>query len=494
MSKFELIAKTGNFKYEECFGNVLEIVGDYFFTGGSHIDHNLNLDNIKCPAVFCYSTIEGILDFFEKNCLIGCPFHKEYHLTKKVEDEVFFDWNDTEDILDKAGCKIYVNGKVAGVICHKLKLLHLTDWTHLEYGAKYLSEFLKEEIIPYWKLKKIKINPKKSFKLGLDIEFEELNSFEKYDPIPTKVSGGLNDKIGKDGSGDQVELRPDPSKCPQALVKKVKDLLKKVNAPLSWKGDKFPLGAHIHFGLPEKYCFPHNYQVISKLLDEVIGKFFIDLSGEARGSYKALTAYKSKPWGFEYRSLPAYVFATPELALIVLKLVKKSIKYLLENQCIEINDGKELWNKLLSHKEIKKLEFYIENQDKVHFLINQNWKLPKPKVKVFFSDDWDPKIKDYVKELIVKKEKIFQKYNVFRLHLFGFKQERGIVSNIPLTNCNIIDNFPPFNDNESMEFMSIGFPYKFRTEHSQDVLETWKVWIEDIIKFVISTKGGKECV
>jgi hypothetical protein len=306
------------------------------------------------------------------------------------------------------------------------------------------------------------------------------------------VIDSLEAQIGRDGAGDQVELRPSPSEKPIKIIKEIKMLLKQIrDIPLSWKGDEYPLGAHIHIGLPMELRNDKNYAIISEFLDEIIGKYVINLSGRARGKYKVLTAWEEKPWGFEYRSMPSYIFSTPRLGYLILKLIKKSVKEFLKKGVIEIQGGVMDWKRYLSDKEIEELISFLENQNEVHFLINKNWKIkPKKFLKTIFQDDWYIKIEKFVESLLLKKQRFFLKHGIKNIVLFGFKKDRGLVSNIPLKDCLVIEGWDPIE----AETLRIGFPYQFRViELNREVEKQWKIWVKDIVKFVKSKKEVESC-
>ncbi len=479
MKKF--ILTKGNFRFDEYFGELKNL--SYFRMGGSH-GYFLGSE-IKGPAIFCYSEISGFLRFLEENCL-SCPNKSNFSYRISRVPSYFFDWKDDNKILEfSPSCQVFVNNKPAGIACRKLKILHLTDWTHTSEGAKFLDDFIEKVIVPEWRLKSLSLRPvNASIMLGVDVEFEELSSFEEYIPTSTTISGGLDDEIGRDGAGDQIELRPRPSKKPSELIREIKRLLNQINdVPLSWVGDRFPLGAHVHIGLPVELKNKANYQILSQFLDELIGKYVLDLSGRARGRYKVLTAWESKPWGFEYRSMPSYVFATPRLAYLILKLIKRGIQDFIRKGEIELSGDWGDWLRYLSVKEVLELKSFLDNQDKVHFLINKNWKV-KESLRLGFYDDWSYEVKKFVEDLFLKKEKIFLKHKIYKIVLFGFKESRGLVSNIPLKGCSIIQE-KKFNPISEKETLRVGFPYKFRTSGlTEEIKEIWKIWIEDIVNFV----------
>lgn len=186
--------------------------------------------------------------------------------------------------------------------------------------------------------------------VGCDPEFEYLHCSMKGDRII--FAGDIIDDdyydspIGRDGSGYSVEFRPVPSTNVKETVKHLKSLFAEFRnfensrrwIDLSVSGHTYPLGGHIHFGFKtegmdiiayepylEKYLLP--------ILDDFIGRQFLNLSGDARDDYKQYKAYELKPWGFEYRTPPAIIFQNEYLCTIILKLARNLVvKYLRNNE------------------------------------------------------------------------------------------------------------------------------------------------------------------
>jgi hypothetical protein len=137
------------------------------------------------------------------------------------------------------------------------------------------------------------------------------------------VNDSTSDPIGVDGAGCQVELRPEPG-TPAEVTHNLKSLLLEFNGDypsyaLSTKGDVYPLGGHIHVGLPNE--FRQFTTGLRELCDAFIGTPTIGLSGRARHSYRQLGAYETKPWGWEYRTPPAGIFATPPICRTTLSIM-----------------------------------------------------------------------------------------------------------------------------------------------------------------------------
>ncbi len=130
--------------------------------------------------------------------------------------------------------------------------------------------------------------------------------------------------IGKDGSGDQLELRPRPSCAPSVLVKNVGRLLlsvpRSVGALPSTVGEDYPLGGHVHIGGVAR----DEVEEVLKAVDEAFGRIFYGMNPEVRlrSSYGQVGDWRSQPWGGEYRTPPANIWSHPEVALVFLRAIK----------------------------------------------------------------------------------------------------------------------------------------------------------------------------
>jgi len=207
-----------------------------------------------------------------------------------------------KELKTGAGFNIILNGDLIGLYFKNRQILFLVDSISDDLFA--FNVILSR--LPLKRRKWIFELDSVAFKLGADPEFEELLQENGYEPIYTNRTGlEIEDEIGCDGAGAQLELRPKPANTPKELVKNIKQLIELI-PPVSVKGDKYPIGGHIHIGLPFKFEY-------IELLDDFLGRRFLNLSGMARAGYKKLGSYELKPWGFEYRSLPSACYTTPEL-------------------------------------------------------------------------------------------------------------------------------------------------------------------------------------
>lgn len=170
--------------------------------------------------------------------------------------------------------------------------------------------------------------------VGADPEFEvavrvderaivvNANGYIERSVVPTST-------IGTDGSGAQLEVRPEPAYTPEELYERIVALANEARARISelarsdvellLSGHVHPLGCHIHLGTAAGYVAAE-YHYFVRELDRMqtpygeLGELMLRLSGSARGSYAVRAACEGDKYhgGFEYRTPPAAILAFPE--------------------------------------------------------------------------------------------------------------------------------------------------------------------------------------
>jgi len=179
--------------------------------------------------------------------------------------------------------------------------------------------------------------------LGGDPEFEVVKDgrIVPADTVPIFKEGfrsPTETPIGLDGAPFIAELRPDYAYSEEEYVENFWALVKRVqkaNVLLSVKGDRVPLGGHIHVGSPDRLVvrvLRYEEKKFIQVLDDFIGRVLLPTSGKARGEYKRLGAYSLKDYGWEYRTPPSSFYADPEMVRITYKLVKGLVKTLLQER------------------------------------------------------------------------------------------------------------------------------------------------------------------
>lgn len=167
-------------------------------------------------------------------------------------------------------------------------------------------------------------------KLGTDPEFELISLvYDEFVLARDVIEDPGNWPIGTDGTGCQVEFRPGPGTAAQ-VVENLRELFCDFGAEyldycLVADGDVWPLGAHIHVSVYDGQTGMRldlgsdQAAAIVLALDSILGEG-VKWSGRARGQYAQRQAWRPQPHGLEYRTLPACVLATPELALAVFEI------------------------------------------------------------------------------------------------------------------------------------------------------------------------------
>ena len=359
---------------------------------------------------------------------------------------IFHDWTNNFtgfEIVDTI--KIKINGIFVGHYLPKHKILLLTDFTHkydnLKYAYKALKAIVKvlgiDSNWPNYKIEKKTKNPKVKIDitLGCDPEFMiRRNTWVRA----RDVYDSLENPIGCDGAGTQLELRPDPSSNPRIVISNIKRLLKRVrNDGFDVQiADEAPLGGHIHvgfkFGTKVKPVTP-SYPLLTAY-DDFLGKRTNKLC--YREGYGELSNFETKDWGFEYRTPSAAIFAHPEIARISMKIIKNLTKLATKGKQIEYNDPptEEDYVRVakLTKKEAAMFLEFVNNPPKPPYSILQFWKLKLNNTRrkktfpleIIFTDEWNHKIAnkvaDWAKTLRLKKP--------VKLVLFGLREDRGKVT------------------------------------------------------------------
>lgn len=307
--------------------------------------------------------------------------------------------------------------------------------------AGYLKEF-----------KPIEKPPNVEIMLGADPEFEVLNDGCIIMCPTTVVKGSFDntrlvEAVGTDGARTQIELRPKPAKTPEQLVENIKILFENINHyHISAKGQGYPVGGHIHFGLVHKTGLPKKLpctQDFIKLIDYFLGKIFVPLSGCARGEYARLTGYREQPHGFEYRSLPAAVFENPEIARISFKIALEIATKYYNTSDFSLKGTATLEEyKLycsLTEDEVKYLYEFVNNYDNEDYAMNvvSNWvdRYDNP-LTIEFFDLWNQDVKSKFKTEI-KHIKVPRKLKVI---LYGVSSKKWGVKYAGFDNSYLRDN------------------------------------------------------
>lgn len=252
--------------------------------------------------------------------------------------------------------------------------------------------------------------------VGADPEFELIKDNEVINASTLGIRNSLSTDIGQDGSSSQIELRPRPG-SPAAVTRNIKKLVSKFanqfpGYDLSDEGARYPLGGHIHVGL--------GYQVdvnpdLVKILDDFIGKPTINLSGDARGSYKSLGAWRKQPHGFEYRTTPASIFQDATMTYVTFRLIKNLCEKFFNQEEIKYSDKPTVQDYVtvggLTDKQAKYFRSFCKGYKPAKSML-ASWKIntkvekvesPRPDVlrpRIEFRDEWRSAVADEVRTAI----------------------------------------------------------------------------------------------
>jgi len=225
--------------------------------------------------------------------------------------------------------------------------------------------------------------------MGADPEAELLNGVGQVVEAGSYISDpDRNKAFGLDGCPNVAELRPNPGTWGSVYLS-LRRIIKQADRDglrLSIAGDTFAVGGHIHFaaqGWTEE---------ITNALDSYVFPLFDKLQGKARGYYLRKGATETKPYGFEYRSLPGAWLATPLLCKLTLKLAYKIaisvIRYNLmatgEPVAPEYNNYRHFMNKRDFVTLLAEIDRVAQNKA---YPINGNWG-GKTYFSFVFRDDY----------------------------------------------------------------------------------------------------------
>jgi hypothetical protein len=381
--------------------------------------------------------------------------------------------------------------------------LVVTDWSHTEESIEFVEsvrDILIQELGLKFVLRRKHLLRPIPIKIGCDPEFEVLDEQQGRIIDAHNLNIDREGNIGRDGRGTQIEFRPPPG-TPDDVVSTLSSYFVRFREQhkktLVISGHIEPLGGHIHIGVGRR--IPSVPQPLLDLLDDFIGRPTIELSGNARSSYKEQSKWESKNWGFEYRTPPAAIFYNPTITRISFKLalnlthmfintkkpliykVPISINDLVNIGCLTANEARYYLKKLGQIKQLIDTHRPIPaawegNKSKYSSLD----KLEISKAQITCTEEWNPIIQRSIKEALqISLKPILKEVKVIRL--FGFRQERGLVSNIviPGTDITKIDDVPPISGTSAM--LNIGLPFPFRNN-----LLTFNILKDKVVMAIVS--------
>jgi hypothetical protein len=356
-----------------------------------------------------------------------------------VEDETFYDyaWSDY-DAINLPAIQINYNGDVAGYLVKERNVLWASDWTHnranVEAVKKILSTLDEAGLIHKHEVGiATDMDNDGIITLGGDPEFELLANAQEYNVLYAEdYYSGYDDEVGVDGSGNQVEIRPHYGETPEEYVENFKAIIRGIEDPLSVIGNVYPLGGHMHFGgIPMRTQY-------TTLLDDWLGRPLMTLNGEKREAwgYGELGDCRMQEWGFEYRVLPATIYADPEMVRIVYKIAQSILK--------ELASKGEIKYHLRSDDLVAKKDYlrFITRDEYNYFMnarenlwkkalndiyINKNWggKIKEGIYVKYSGDSFPASVRDYINTELGSIKTPEGKY--YNIRLFGLAKSRGYV-------------------------------------------------------------------
>lgn len=358
-------------------------------------------------------------------------------------------WSKPSIVVDVT--EIRMNGMSFAMYNRKDNVLYMSDVTH---GEKELAVLQKvwPRLIRELGMEEVPAKERKAIEITIGSD-PELEVVDEYGAVVnaqnylkrqhrTTSSGA---KIGVDGCGYQLEIRPTPANSPDDAMNEVMKIMKEIrveypNSELSAVGDAYPLGFHIHFGFPRGNFNPPS--TLLKLLDDFLYTPTLALNGKARGSYLAPSQYEPKTYGFEYRSLPGALLCSPEITRLSFKIAHGLVQSYASNKVLSYHEYPNLddYMKVAGLTEVEAqtwINFCLEDWKAVNmYRVLANWVEPGslPKFKdcgaITFKDEWLKEVLDDV----TKEMGAYMRRSHMNIDLmfYGLKESRGAMSTIHL--------------------------------------------------------------
>ena len=383
--------------------------------------------------------------------------------------------------------RLSYHSKFIGVLCPETQTLWATDWTH-DNNIRYyrsVTQYIISYLYSQGLIRLVEPSPVKNkqikktiftVSMGCDPEFELISAqdgkvLDAYETTNFDIRNS-HGNVGVDGSGDQIELRPEPGP-PEEVVKNIRGLLETFsdryseNFRLAASSDEFPCGGHIHIGVKPKPEENYFSQLVS-ILDDFIGRPTMALNGPQRGQgrgYGSIGDWREQNHGMEYRTPPSSIFRKPEFATITLKLAYNLATSLANNLELEYTPSFPSIEELISVGQLTlgEAEKYVSECEKLAPTSSEcllaAWEVEVkksiPKILLSFQDSWNEEVK-----LLLQRE--INEYNLkviksMTLIFYGLHKKRGKVFTFEIPDKTIIKH--PQN---GLSPAHLGFPKYFR--------------------------------
>ncbi len=203
-----------------------------------------------------------------------------------------------------------------------------------------------------------------------------------------------------------------------------------------------------------------------------------------------MSKWESKPWGFEYRTPPAAIFATPRITKIALKLCQNLAITSLKRDSVTYGCPPSLLDYMttggLTKLEAEYLLLTLTIRPETKLPMRVAWGVShslKPSPRIWFRDDWAPQNKEIYNTIIGKLPK-----KTPDIIIYGLNEGRGNVATIPIPGFTVIEHRHP-DDTEEDGCIWIGLPWELRVKTLDKTIAT--TIINAIKKHVKHIKGGK---
>lgn len=289
-------------------------------------------------------------------------------------------------------------------------------------------------------------------------------------------------EIGTDGAPNVLELRPGPGENGEDLARNVAGLLEKVwergFVPTPYSR-RYPTGGHIHLGASEREAcrtVKAHAQKIVCVVDDLIGELLLEASPPARrnSNYNERRALEGKPYGFEYRTPPSTILATPYLFMATAQLLLEVGAWVLEHD--GALDQSAVPKPVEAALGLFRHAYRVAERMRWRMDLVAWWKMIRrnhlPDPNLLRGD-----IRIEVPEWVVFDESILQRarglvrtalrnrgFSKASIVFYGLREGRGIVTNFSNTlGIPVVEDVPRLLD-ESRDTYVIGLPYAVRTD------------------------------
>lgn len=289
-------------------------------------------------------------------------------------------------------------------------------------------------------------------------------------------------EIGTDGAPNVLELRPGPGENGEDLARNVAGLLEKVwergFVPTPYSR-RYPTGGHIHLGASEREAcrtVKAHAQKIVCVVDDLIGELLLEASPPARrnSNYNERRALEGKPYGFEYRTPPSTILATPYLFMATAQLLLEVGAWVLEHD--GALDQSAVPKPVEAALGLFRHAYRVAERMRWRMDLVAWWKmirrnhLPDPnriggdiRIEVPEWVVFDESILRRARGLVrtaLRNRGVLKASIVF----YGLREDRGIVTNFSNTlGIPVVEDVPRLLD-ESLDTYVIGLPYAVRTD------------------------------